>query len=130
MPPRQKEKRANHKVIEIMALDRKPVKFQFTGDALDGNKVDIEYTEVVCKHLLGCAKCTDGTSALDITHLTKSLPGRAAMLREGTEKLMVRYTEHPDQSGKLYIRAAREGSGSSGKWSLELPAEMEQATEP
>jgi hypothetical protein len=118
----QKAKRAN-KVIEIMALKGKPVGFQYTGDALDGDKVDIEYTEVVCKNLLGCTKCTDGTSALDLAHIKNHFSGRAAMLREVTEKHMVRYTEHPDQSGKLYIRAAREGSGPSGKWILELPAE-------
>ena len=112
-------------MIEIVALDRKPVKFQFTGGELKGDKVDIEYTEVVCKHLLGCAKCTDGTSALDITHLTKCIPGRAAMLNEQTSdpELRVRYTAEAD--GTLHIRAAREGSG---KWRLELPAEMMQAT--
>ncbi len=125
----QKAKRANH-VIEIVALDRKPVRFAYKGGELKGDKVDIEYTEVVCKNLLGCAECTDGTSALDITHLGKLLTGGLAMLREDTEKPMVRYTEHPDQSGKWYIRAAREGSGSSGKWILELPAEITQATEP
>lgn len=113
-------------MIEIVALDRKPVKFQFTGDALDGNKVDIEYTEVVCKNLLRCTECTDGTSALDLAHLKETLPGHAAMLDEPTSDPRVRYTTHDK---KLYIRAAREGSGSSGKWRLELHAESKQATE-
>jgi hypothetical protein len=124
MPQRQKAKKAN-KAIEIVALDGKPVGFQYTGDALKGDKVDIEYTEVVCKNLLGCTQIHDG-SALDITHLRKTLTGGLAMLRESTEKPMVRYTEHPDQSGKLYIRAAL----TKGKWILELPAEITQATEP
>ncbi len=119
-----REKKANP-VIEIMALTGKPVKFQFTGGALKGNKVDIEYTEVVCEHLLGCTKCTDGNSALDLAHLRKLLTGGLAMLHEATEKPMVRYTEHPDQSGKLYIRAAL----TKGKWRLELSAEQ-ASTEP
>lgn len=128
MPPRQKAKRANQ-VIESMPLTGEPVRFAYTGGALDGNKVDIEYTEVVCKHLLRCTECTDGTSALNLAHLKNHFRGRAAMLHEGTENPMVRYTEHPYQSGKLYIRAAREGSESSGKWRLELPAEQ-GSTEP
>lgn len=108
-------------MIEIVALDGKPVKFQFTGDALDGDKVDIEYTEVACEHLLRCTECTDGTSALDLAHLKNHSRGRVAMLHEGTENPMVRYyTEHPDQSGKLYLRAAL----TEGKWRLELPAEQ------
>jgi hypothetical protein len=117
-------KKANT-VIEIVALTGKPVKFQFTGDALDGNRVDIEYTEVACKNLLGCTKCTDGTSALDLAHLKSLLPRRAAMLDEQTSdpELRVRYTAEAD--GTLHIRAAREGSG---KWRLELLAEMMQAT--
>lgn len=123
MPPRQ-AKKAN-KVIEIMPLDGKPVKFQFTGGELEGNKVDIEYTEVACEHLLGCTQTHDG-SALDITHLTSLLPGRAAMLDEQTSDPRVRYTTH---GKKVYIRAAREGSGSSGKWRLELHAEQ-ASTEP
>ncbi len=128
MPPRP-AKRANQ-VIEIVALDGKPVKFQYTGGALNGNKVDIEYTEVACEHLLGCTECTDGTSALGLAHLNNHFSGRAAMLHEHTSDPRVRYTEHPDHSGKLYIRAAREGSGSSGKWILELSAEITQATGP
>jgi hypothetical protein len=127
MPPRQQAKRAN-KVIEITALNGEPFWFPYTGGALDGDKVDIEYTEVACKHLLGCTACTDGTSALDLAHLTIILPGRAAMLHEGTEKPMVRYTA--EANGKLYIRAEREASGSSAKWTLKLHAEMKQATEP
>ncbi len=124
MPPRRKATKA--KVIEIIPLTGKPVRFAYTGDALDGNKVDIEYTEVACEHLLGCTQIHDG-SALDITHLTKCIPGRAAMLREGTENPMVRYTA--EANGKLYLRAAREGSGYSGKWTLELSAEQ-ASTEP
>ncbi len=120
-------KKANT-VIEIMALDGKPVRFQFTGGELNGDKVDIEYTEVVCKNLLGCTKCTDGTSALDLAHLTKLLPRGLAMLNEPTSEpeLRVRYTA--EANGTLYIRSAREGSGSSGKWILELSAEITQAT--
>jgi hypothetical protein len=115
MPPRQ-AKKAN-KVIEIVALTGKPVKFQFTGGALEGNKVDIEYTEVACEHLLGCTQIHDG-SALDITHLTKCIPRGLAMLNEQTSEpeLRVRYTDHDK---KLYIRAAL----TEGKWRLELPAE-------
>jgi hypothetical protein len=117
-------KRAN--VIEIVALDRKPVKFQFTGGELKGDKVDIEYTEVVCEHLLGCTKCTDGNSALDLAHLTKILPGGLAMLYEPTSEpeLRVRYTA--EANGTLHIRSALK----EGKWCLELPAEITQATEP
>lgn len=113
-------------MIEIVALDRKPVKFQFTGGELKGDKVDIEYTEVVCKNLLGCAKCTDGTSALDITHLRKILTGGLAMLYEPTSEpeLRVRYTA--EANGTLHIRSALK----EGKWRLELPAEMIQAREP
>ena len=109
-----------------MALHRKPVKFQFTGDALKGDKVDIEYTEVVCEHLLGCTECTDG-SALDITHLRKLLPRGLAMLHEQTSEpeLRVRYTEQGAKGEKLYIRAALK----EGKWRLELPAEQ-GSTEP
>lgn len=125
MPPRQQAKRAN-KVIEIMALDRKPVRFAYTGGELKGDKVDIEYTEVVCKNLLGCAKCTDGTSALDITHLRTILTGGLAMLDEQTSEpeLRVRYTA--EANGTLHIRSALK----EGKWCLELPAEITQATEP
>jgi hypothetical protein len=109
-----------------MALDRKPVRFAYTGGELKGDKVDIEYTEVVCKHLLGCTKCTDGTSALDITHLRKLLPERSAMLDEQTSDPRVRYTEQGERGEKLYIRSALQ----KGKWRLELPAEITQATEP
>ncbi len=123
MPPRQKATKA--KVIEIVALTGKPVRFAYTGDALDGNKVDIEYTEVVCKHLLACTECTDSTSALTPAHFTTCIPGRAAMLEEPTAdpEDRVRYTEHDNKS---YIRAAL----TDGKWRLELPAEMIQAREP
>jgi hypothetical protein len=110
-------------VIEIVPLKGKPVGFQYTGGALEGNRVDIEYTEVACRNLLGCTECTDGTSALDLAHLTKILPGRAAMLDEQTSEARVRYTEHDK---KWYIRAAL----TEGKWILELPAEITQATEP
>jgi hypothetical protein len=125
MPQRQKAKKAN-KAIEIVALDGKPVGFQYTGDALKGDKVDIEYTEVVCKHLLGCTECTDGTSALDLAHLKNHVSGRAAMLDEQTSEpeLRVRYTA--EANGTLHIRSALK----EGKWCLELPAEITQATEP
>ncbi len=117
MPPRQKAKKA--KVIEIMALDRKPVQFRYTGGELDGNKVDIEYTEVVCKNLLRCTECTNSASALDLAHLKRILPQRWAMLNEPTSEpeLRVRYTTEPN--GTLHIRSAL----TDGKWSLELPAE-------
>ncbi len=120
MPPRPAKK--EHQVIEIVALDGKPVKFQYTGGALNGNKVDIEYTEVACEHLLGCTQIHDG-SALDLAHLGKLLTGGLAMLREQTSEPRVRYTEHDK---KLYIRAAL----TEGKWILELPAEQEQVTQP
>ncbi len=120
----QKAKRAN-KVIEIVALDRKPVRFAYTGGELKGDKVDIEYTEVVCKNLLGCTKCTDGNSALDLAHLTKILPGGLAMLYEPTSEpeLRVRYTA--EANGTLHIRSALK----EGKWRLELSAEQ-ASTEP
>lgn len=106
------------------------VRFEFAGaaDALDGGAIDVEYTETMCQHLMGCTAVTHPEMNIEqtIRHIETVLAsdngsGRKGARYHGVQLTKILVGEDPNQivyaeeGGKIYVRARGD---QEGNWTL------------
>ena len=104
------------------------VRFEFAGDALDGGDIDVEYTETMCQHLMGCTAVTHAEMTIEqtIKHIETVLASDNGSGREGGRYNGVKLTKilvggdpnrivYAEEGDRIYVRAWADGEGN---WTL------------
>ena len=104
------------------------VRFEFAGDALAGGAIDVEYTETMCQHLMGCTAVTHAEMTIEqtIKHIEAVLASDNGSGREGGRYHRVQLTKllvgddpnqivYAEEGGRIYVRARAD---QEGNWTL------------